>query len=145
MSAWTRAPPRVAPAPIQCARPESVIASQNANAAAFCSGSYPSPTTPSTVPPAYMEKAGYGSQGQSWIGTGQNEGISPDMLSQIFGQGQLQDIASQLGMSQDQAASSLAQALPQVVDRMTPSGAIPDDGDDLVARTLRELQMGRGR
>ena len=90
-----------------------------------------------------MQQAGVGSQGQSWIGTGQNQGISPDMLSQIFGQGQLQDIASQLGMSQDQAASSLAQALPQVVDRMTPSGAIPDDGDDLVARTLRELQMGR--
>jgi uncharacterized protein YidB (DUF937 family) len=90
-----------------------------------------------------MQQAGYGSQGQSWIGTGQNEAISPDMLSQIFGQGQLQDIASQLGMSQDQAASSLAQALPQVVDRMTPSGAIPGDGDDLVERTLRELQMGR--
>jgi uncharacterized protein YidB (DUF937 family) len=89
-----------------------------------------------------MQQAGYGSQGQSWVGTGQNEGISPDMLSQIFGQGQLQDIASQLGMSQDQAASSLAQTLPQVVDRMTPSGSLPD-GDDLVARTLRELQMGR--
>jgi uncharacterized protein YidB (DUF937 family) len=90
-----------------------------------------------------MQQAGYGSQGQSWVGAGQNQDISPDVLSQIFGQGQLQDIASQLGMSHEQAASSLAQALPQVVDRMTPSGSIPDDGDDLVARTLRELQQGR--
>ena len=92
-----------------------------------------------------MQQAGYGGQAQSWVGTGQNEAISPDMLSQIFGQGQLQDIASQLGMSHDEAASSLAQALPQVVDRMTPSGSIPDDGDDLVARTLQELQLGRAQ
>ena len=51
-----------------------------------------------------MQQAGVGSQGQSWIGTGQNQGISPDMLSQIFGQGQLQDIASQLGLTRNHAA-----------------------------------------
>jgi hypothetical protein len=28
---------------------------------------------------------------------------------------------------------------------MTPSGSIPDDGDDLVARTLQELQLGRAQ
>ena len=39
ISACTRAPPRVSAAPSQCASPESVIASQNANAARFCSGS----------------------------------------------------------------------------------------------------------
>ena len=38
------------PAPIQCARPESVMPSQKANATRFWSGSYPSPTTPSTAP-----------------------------------------------------------------------------------------------
>ena len=90
-----------------------------------------------------MNGAGLGSQGQSWVGTGQNQSISPDMLSQIFGGGQMDDIARQLGMSQHQAASSVAQALPDVVDRMTPTGSIPSDSDDLVARTLRELQMGR--
>ncbi|MFO1303322.1 MAG: YidB family protein [Burkholderiales bacterium] len=86
-----------------------------------------------------MQQAGYGSQAQSWIGTGQNEAISPDVLSKIFGQGQMQDIARELGMSHDEAASTVAHALPNVVDRMTPGGAIAHDSDDLVARTLQEL------
>ncbi len=90
-----------------------------------------------------MQQAGAGPHGQSWVGTGQNMPISPDMLSQIFGHGQMDEIAQQLGVSRDEAASTVAQALPDVVDRMTPSGTIPPDSDDLVARTLQELQAPR--
>ena len=86
-----------------------------------------------------MQQSGLGPQGQSWVGTGQNQSISPDVLSQIFGQGQMQDIARQLGVSHDEAASSVAQVLPDVVDRMTPAGSVPPDSDDLVSRTLQEL------
>ena len=86
-----------------------------------------------------MQQAGAGPQGHSWIGTGQNMPISPDMLSQIFGGGQMDDIARELGVSRGEAESTVAQVLPDVVDRMTPTGSIPDDGDDLVARTLQEL------
>jgi uncharacterized protein YidB (DUF937 family) len=95
---------------------------------------------------AKMQQAGYGGQAQSWIGTGQNQPISGDALSQIFGQGQLGQIAQQLGMSRDDAAGGLAQALPDVVDRMTPQGRIPEDTDDLVAQTLARLrQQNAGR
>ena len=90
-----------------------------------------------------MNGAGAGAQAQSWVGTGQNQAISPDMLSQIFGGGQMDDIARQLGMSRQEAESSIAHALPDVVDRMTPTGAIPDDSDDLVSRTLQELTNRR--
>jgi uncharacterized protein YidB (DUF937 family) len=69
--------------------------------------------------------------------------ISPDMLSQIFGQGQMDDIARQLGVSHEEAATTVAQALPDVIDRMTPAGSIPDDSDDLVSRTLQELTTRR--
>jgi len=88
-----------------------------------------------------MQQAGLGQQAQSWISTGQNQPISPDVLSQIFGQGQLSQIAQQLGMSHQEAASTVAQALPQVVDEMTPAGTIPPDHDDLVERTLQDLQQ----
>jgi uncharacterized protein YidB (DUF937 family) len=90
-----------------------------------------------------MQQSGAGAQGQSWVGTGQNMPISPDMLSQIFGQGQIEDIARQLGVSHDEAATSVAQALPHVVDQMTPTGSIPADSDDLVSRTLQELMTKR--
>ena len=95
---------------------------------------------------AKMQQAGYGGQAQSWIGTGQNQPVPPDALSQIFGQGQLADIARQLGVSRDDAAGGLARALPDVVDRMTPDGRIPEDTNDLVAQTLARLrQQDAGR
>ncbi len=94
---------------------------------------------------AQMQQAGMGQQAQSWVGTGQNMPISPDALAQIFGQGQLGQIAQQLGMSPQEAAGGLAQALPDVVDRMTPQGLVPADSDDLVAQVLAGLQQGRPR
>ena len=42
---------------------------------------------------AKFQQAGMGQQAQSWIGTGQNMPISPDVLSQILGQGQLGQIS----------------------------------------------------
>jgi uncharacterized protein YidB (DUF937 family) len=94
---------------------------------------------------ARMQQAGYGQQAQSWIGTGQNMPISPDALSQIFGQGQLGQIAQQLGLPQQDAAGGLAQMLPDVVDQMTPQGQIPDDSNDLVSQVLANLQRGHQR
>ena len=94
---------------------------------------------------ARMQQAGYGQQAQSWIGTGQNMPISPDALSQIFGQGQLGQIAQQLGLPQQDAAGGLAQMLPDVVDQMTPQGQIPDNSSDLVSQVLANLQRGHPR
>jgi uncharacterized protein YidB (DUF937 family) len=90
-----------------------------------------------------LQQGGMGQQVQSWIGTGQNLPISADQLSNIFGHGQLSQIAQQLGIPTDQAAGSLAQALPHVVDQMTPNGQIPEGHTDLVAQTLALLQKGR--
>ena len=91
-----------------------------------------------------MQQAGYGQQAQSWIGTGQNMPIDAGALSQIFGHGQLGQIAQQLGVSQEEASGGLAQMLPQVVDQMTPQGQIPDNHSDLVNQALEMLQRGRG-
>ena len=91
-----------------------------------------------------MQQAGYGQQAQSWIGTGQNMPIDAGALSQIFGQGELGQLAQQLGISHDEASGSLAQMLPNVVDEMTPGGQIPDNHSDLVNEALAILQRGRG-
>jgi len=92
---------------------------------------------------AKFQQAGMGQQAQSWIGTGQNMPISPDALSQIFGHGQLGQIAQQMGISPEEAAGGLSQALPHVVDQMTPGGEIPEGHDDLVAQALAILQKNR--
>ena len=92
---------------------------------------------------AKMQQAGYGQQAQSWISTGQNLPIDPSALSQIFGHGQLGQLAQQCGLTPDQASGGLAQMLPQVVDQMTPNGQIPDNHNDLVNEALAYLQKGR--
>jgi len=86
-----------------------------------------------------FQQAGYGSQADSWVSTGQNMPISADALQQVLGQGQLGQIAQQLGMSQGDAAGGLASMLPQMVDRMTPQGQVPADHDDIVAQALELL------
>lgn len=70
-------------------------------------------------------QAGLGQQAQSWIGTGQNMPISPDQLTQVFGQGQIQQWAQQLGVGQQEAAGGLAAALPELINQLTPKGQVP--------------------
>lgn len=91
-----------------------------------------------------MQQAGYGEQAQSWIGTGQNMPIDAGALSQIFGHGELGQLAQQLGISHEEASGGLAQMLPDVVNQMTPAGQIPDNHSDLVNEALAILQKGRG-
>lgn len=64
----------------------------------------------------------------SWVGTGANLPVSADALQQALGSDRIGQIAASLGLSTDQAAGSLAQWLPQVVDQLTPNGSIEGGG-----------------
>lgn len=90
-----------------------------------------------------FEQSGLGQQAQSWVGTGPNQSIDGGALSQVFGSGQIGQIAQQLGLSHDQAAGQLAQVLPQVIDKLTPQGQVPDNHSDLVNQALALLQKGK--
>ncbi|HEX7373563.1 MAG TPA: YidB family protein, partial [Steroidobacteraceae bacterium] len=72
-----------------------------------------------------IEQAGFGDHARSWVGTGQNQPISPDAIGQIFGQDGLADIARRAGLSPQQASAGLADLLPAVVDHVTPGGQVP--------------------
>jgi uncharacterized protein YidB (DUF937 family) len=79
-----------------------------------------------------FRQRGYGEHANSWVGTGPNEPLSPDALSEVFGPTQLSQIASQAGLSEDEARSGLSQLLPEVVDHFTPDGQMPPQ-DQLLA------------
>jgi uncharacterized protein YidB (DUF937 family) len=79
-----------------------------------------------------MGKLGSGGlqdQVRSWMGNGSNEQVSAQQLQEAVGPEKLADAAQQAGMSPDQAASHLAQALPQLIDQATPDGSLPQDVD----------------
>jgi uncharacterized protein YidB (DUF937 family) len=73
----------------------------------------------------------------SWIGTGENRSISPEQIQQVLGSGQVQQIAERLGISSDDASSGLAKILPQVVDKLTPNGSVPND--DVLSQGLSQI------
>jgi uncharacterized protein YidB (DUF937 family) len=81
---------------------------------------------------------GLGEQVQSWVGTGQNQPVSVDALRNALGDGTLGRIANQAGVSADEAAGGLAQLLPQVVDKLTPNGELPQG--DLLSQGLDLLK-----
>ncbi|WP_420719453.1 YidB family protein [Streptomyces sp. XY66] len=71
-----------------------------------------------------LTKSGLADQAQSWIGTGQNQSVSGAQISEALPDETLQKVAAQAGVSPEQAADEIAQALPQAVDQ-TPGGEIP--------------------
>jgi uncharacterized protein YidB (DUF937 family) len=74
------------------------------------------------------QQAGLGDVVSSWIGKGQNMPISPDQLGSVLGSDTLANLAKQLGMSHGEASSQISQMLPDVVDRLTPQGQMPQGG-----------------
>jgi uncharacterized protein YidB (DUF937 family) len=74
------------------------------------------------------QQSGLGDVVSSWIGKGQNLPISPDQLGGLLGNDTLANLAKQLGMSHGDAASQISQILPDVVDRLTPHGQVPQGG-----------------
>jgi uncharacterized protein YidB (DUF937 family) len=76
-----------------------------------------------------FQQGGLGDLVQSWVGTGSNLPISAEQIQQVLGSGALGDIASKLGIQPEQAAGELSQALPNVVDKLTPDGQLPAEGD----------------
>jgi uncharacterized protein YidB (DUF937 family) len=80
-----------------------------------------------------FEQGGLGGVVASWVGTGANLPINADQLQSVLGSEQVQAIASRLGLNPQEVAGQLAQLLPQVVDKLTPGGALPDSGGGLGA------------
>lgn len=78
---------------------------------------------------AQFQEKGLGDQVASWIGTGANQPISAENVQAALGSDQLQQLAGQMGVSHDEAASGLAGLLPQVVDKLSPEGNLPEGGN----------------
>jgi uncharacterized protein YidB (DUF937 family) len=79
-----------------------------------------------------FQRAGFGAQAGSWVGTGANQPIPADALGKVFGEDGIAEIARRAGLSPDDTSRGLAQVLPEVVDHVTPDGQLPE-GDKLLS------------
>ena len=94
-----------------------------------------------------FQNKGYSQQAASWVSTGQNEELPAQAVSDVVGTEELSRLSQQLGVSQEEVSSSMAQILPEMVNQLTPEGGVPDDGDDVLGRgrSMLEQLMNAGR
>ena len=76
---------------------------------------------------AKLQAGGLGEATQSWVGTGANRPVSPDQLGGALGPDLMEMIARQMGGNSQQASSTMADLLPELIDRLTPQGKVPSD------------------
>jgi uncharacterized protein YidB (DUF937 family) len=91
-----------------------------------------------------FREGGLSRQADSWVGTGQNMNISADQFQQIFGSSTISDLASRLGVSEQKAGSEMAQILPEVINRLTPEGQVPESSNDEISQALSSLANSAG-
>jgi uncharacterized protein YidB (DUF937 family) len=77
---------------------------------------------------------------KSWIGTGANKAIAPDELHQALGPDTVDGLARETGLERDDLLSQLSRLLPEVIDRLTPDGKIPND-DEHVRRATDHMRI----
>ena len=76
-----------------------------------------------------LQQGGHGDTANSWVGSGANKAISPGDLANALGADQINQLASQSGLSKDDLLSGLSQYLPQVIDHLTPDGRLPTENE----------------
>ena len=66
-----------------------------------------------------LSENGLGSIVGSWLGSGENEAISMESITDLLGMDKVSEFASSLGLSEESAKSALADALPNLIDNAT--------------------------
>ena len=77
---------------------------------------------------AKFQQAGLGDVVGSWVGSGQNQPVSGDQLTDVLGADTMAGLADRLGVSQGDAAGQLSNILPGLIDKLTPNGTAPEGG-----------------
>jgi uncharacterized protein YidB (DUF937 family) len=72
-----------------------------------------------------LQQGGIGNAANSWVGSGQNQPVSPGQLGSALGPNIIKTLAQQSGLSEDELTKQLSQFLPGIVDKLTPNGRLP--------------------
>jgi uncharacterized protein YidB (DUF937 family) len=72
-----------------------------------------------------LEQGGLGDQTKSWVGTGQNQPVSPGQIGQALGPNIIKTLSQMTGVSEDQLTKQLSQGIPVIVNWVTPNGRLP--------------------
>lgn len=89
---------------------------------------------------AKFKSGGLAEQAASWVSKGENLPVTAEQISQLLGSSTMTDIATKLNMNTHEVSSSLAEYIPQIIDRMTPDGEVNARSGNLLATMLGMLK-----
>lgn len=76
-----------------------------------------------------LKASGHEETASSWIGSGPNKPIDARDLEKTLGADTIARLERESGLPRDQLLRQLSDALPQVVDRLTPDGRLPTEAE----------------
>jgi uncharacterized protein YidB (DUF937 family) len=76
-----------------------------------------------------FQQNGQGNVVNSWVGSGQNQPISPAQLGSALGPDVVNALAQRTGLPQEQITAELSRILPGIVDKLTPNGRLPTQAE----------------
>jgi uncharacterized protein YidB (DUF937 family) len=74
-----------------------------------------------------FQESGHGNVAQSWVGNGENQDIAPNDLAAALGSDTVDALSKQTGMGREDLLGQLSNALPGLVDQLTPQGRLPTE------------------
>ena len=87
-----------------------------------------------------FRQKGMGDKAQSWMSTGANEPIDERSVEQVVGQDELRQMAQRLGVPEQEVAQAFAQIMPEMVDKLTPDGQLPQQADEVLDEGRQTLE-----
>jgi len=88
-----------------------------------------------------LASSGLGQQVQSWVGNGQNQPVSGSQVQDAVDPSQIHAMSQQSGMSHEETADHVAQALPHMVDQATPQGQMPAPQQDPFSQGIQAVKQ----
>ena len=76
-----------------------------------------------------FKQTGQADTANSWVGTGPNKPVTPSELEQAIGPDVLDTLTKQTGFSREELLARLSRELPNAVDKYTPQGRLPTEGE----------------
>ena len=72
-----------------------------------------------------FDQHGLGGVARSWVSNEANQPITADQVHKVLGGTFVESLASKVGFSPEQLSQKIAEVLPEVINKMTPNGTVP--------------------
>ncbi|HEU5245533.1 MAG TPA: YidB family protein [Candidatus Udaeobacter sp.] len=76
-----------------------------------------------------FSQSGQGGAFSSWVGMGENQPVSSNQIQEALGSDQIRAIANRMGVDPNLASQFLAEYLPKIIDKLTPTGKVESNAD----------------